>query len=93
MICSKFTFSFEYSKSYFLKFINKSIKFGVILFSIGVLLNEIILAVQGVAAFSYTGIPFVNEMLFGAAIVLVTGIGITAFYSINNKRKKIELHE
>lgn len=62
--------------------INKSIKFGVILFSIGVLLNEIILAVQGVAAFSYTGIPFVNEMLFGAAIVLVTGIGITAFYSI-----------
>jgi hypothetical protein len=61
---------------------NKPIKIGVIIFSIGVLLNEIILAVQGIASFSYTIIPFANEMLFGAAIVLVAGIGITAFYSI-----------
>jgi hypothetical protein len=61
---------------------NKPIKIGVIIFSIGVLLNEIILAVQGIASFSYTIIPYSNEMLFGAAIVLVAGIGITAFYSI-----------
>lgn len=61
---------------------NKQIKFGVISFSVGVLLNEIILAIQGVASFSYTIIPYVNEMLFGAAIVLVLGIGITAFFSI-----------
>lgn len=61
---------------------NKPIKIGVIIFSIGVVLNEIILAIQGVAAFSYTLVPFVNEMLFGAALVLVLGIGITAFYSI-----------
>ena len=61
---------------------NRQIKIGVIIFSIGVLLNEIILAIQGVASFSYTPIPYVNEMLFGAAIVLVIGTGITAFYSI-----------
>lgn len=61
---------------------NRQIKIGVITFLIGVLLNEIILAIQGVASFSYTPIPYVNEMLFGAAIVLVIGIGITAFYSI-----------
>ena len=61
---------------------NRQIKIGVITFSIGVLLNEIILAVQGIASFSYTIIPFANEMLFGAAIILVSGIGITAFYSI-----------
>ncbi|MBP9793472.1 MAG: hypothetical protein KBC56_05675 [Flavobacterium sp.] len=61
---------------------NKPIKIGVIIFSVGVVLNEIILAIQGVAAFSYTLIPFINEMLFGAALVLVLGIGITAFYSI-----------
>ena len=67
---------------------NKPIKIGVIIFSIGVLLNEIILAVQGVASFSYTIIPFANEMLFGAAIILVSGIGITAFYSI----KKVKNH-
>jgi hypothetical protein len=46
------------------------------------LLNEIILAIQGIASFSYTPIPYVNEMLFGAAIILVIGIGITAFYSV-----------
>lgn len=62
--------------------VNKPIKIGVIIFSVGVVLNEIILAIQGVAAFSYTLVPFVNEMLFGAALVLVLGIGITAFYSI-----------
>lgn len=61
---------------------NNQIKRGVIIFSIGVLLNEIILAIQGIASFSYTPIPFVNELLLGAAIVLVLGIGITAFYSI-----------
>jgi len=61
---------------------NKKIKLGVILFSIGVLLNEIILAVQGIASFSYTLIPHVDIALFGAAVVLVSGIGITAFYSI-----------
>ena len=61
---------------------NKQIKNGIIIFSVGVLLNEIILAIQGIASFSYTLIPFVNEMLFGAAIILVSGIGIIAFYSL-----------
>lgn len=62
--------------------ISKNIKYGVFLFTIGILLNEIVLAVQGVAAFSYTIIPFVNEILFGVAILLLIGIGITALYSI-----------
>jgi len=56
--------------------------FGLILFSVGVLLNEIILAVQGIASFSYTMIPYVNELLFGAAIVLVTGSGILMYNSL-----------
>lgn len=53
--------------------------FGLILFSVGVLLNEIILAIQGIASFSYTMIPHVNEFLFGAAMVLVTGSGILVY--------------
>ena len=61
---------------------NKSIKNGVILFSIGVFLNEIILAIQGIASFSYTMIPWINELLLLAAIVLVTGIAITTFFSL-----------
>jgi hypothetical protein len=62
--------------------ISKNIKYGVLLFTIGVLLNEIVLAIQGIASFSYTIIPFVNEILFGVAIILCIGIGITARYSI-----------
>lgn len=62
--------------------INKNIKFGALLFSIGVILNEIALAVQGVASLSYTVIPYINEILFGVAIMLFIGIVITSFYSI-----------
>ena len=66
---------------------NKKVKNGIIIFSVGVLLNEIILAIQGIASFSYTLIPFVNEMLFGAAIILVSGIGIIVFYSLKKVKK------
>ena len=67
---------------------NKQIKTGIIIFSVGVLLNEVVLAVQGIASFSYTVIPLVNEMLFGAAIVLVSGIGIMVIYSIKKVKKQ-----
>ena len=79
-IISLFLLFYIYANQ-FLTF-NKQIKNGIIIFSVGVLLNEIILAIQGIASFSYTLIPFVNEMLFGAAIILVSGIGIIAFYSL-----------
>jgi hypothetical protein len=69
-------------------FINKKIKYGIFLFSIGVLLNEIVLAVQGMAAFSYTPIPYINEILFGVAIILFIGIGIIAYFSIKKVKNK-----
>ncbi len=40
-------------------------------FTVGVILNEVVLAVQGIAAFSYTVIPFVNEMLFFIALFML----------------------
>ena len=63
-------------------FISRRIKIGLFVFSIGVLLNELVLAVQGVASFSYTIIPNVNELLFAVAIILLFGIGFTAYFSI-----------
>jgi len=63
-------------------FITKKIKIGLVLFSIGVLLNELVLAVQGVASFSYTIIPYVNEILFIVALILLLGIGVTTYFSI-----------
>lgn len=84
-VISLFLLFYIYANHFF--FIHKSIKFGITLFSIGVFLNELLLAIQGIASFSYTVIPYVNEMLFGIALILVSGIGITAFYSI----KKVKI--
>ena len=66
--------------------ISKKIKYGVLLFTIGVLLNEIVLAVQGIASFSYTIIPYVNEILFAVAIILLIGIGLTSYFSIKKNK-------
>lgn len=85
-VISLFLLFYIYANHFF--YINKQIKLGIIIFSIGVLLNEIILAIQGIASFSYTIIPYVNEMLFTIAVILVSGIGMMAFYSI----KKSNIH-
>lgn len=84
-VISLFLLFYIYVNHFF--FISKPIKFGIILFSVGVFLNELVLAVQGIASFSYTMIPFVNELLFAIAVLLVLGIGITAFYSV----KKVKI--
>jgi hypothetical protein len=55
-------------------------------FSTGVLLNEIILAIQGIASFSYTPIPYVNELLFITALILFSGIGIITYYSLKKAK-------
>jgi len=46
---------------------------AIMIFVSGVILNEIVLATQGIAAFSYTIIPYANEILFGIALVILTG--------------------
>ena len=68
-------------------FISKKIKKGILLFSIGVILNELVLAIQGVASFSYTIIPYVNEILFGASIILLLGIVLTAYFSFKEVKQ------
>jgi hypothetical protein len=62
--------------------LRKTTRVGIILFSIGVILNEIVLAVQGLASFSYIVIPFVNQMLFSIAVLMVIGIITTTLYSV-----------
>jgi hypothetical protein len=61
--------------------VNKKTISGLILFSIGVVLNEVVLGIQGVASFSYTLIPFINEALFGIAILLFASILWTSFFT------------
>jgi hypothetical protein len=81
-------FIFFYIYANHLMFISKKIKYGILLFSIGIFLNEIVLAVQGLASLSYTTIPYVNEILFGVAIILFIGIGCIAYFSIKKVKNK-----
>ena len=75
-IISLFLLFYIYATHIF--YMHKKLKFGIILFTIGIFLNELALGIQGVAAFSYTLIPYINEILFGAAVVLLIGIVLTS---------------
>ena len=78
-IISLFLLFYVYANNFVV--INKKTILGLILFSLGVILNEVVLGIQGVASLSYTLIPYVNEALFGIAILLFTSILWTIFYS------------
>ncbi len=46
---------------------------GIILFLLGVFLNELILGIQGIASFTYNYIPYANEALVIASLIIVAG--------------------
>lgn len=55
------------------------------LFVFGVFLNEFILMIQGIASFSYNLIPYANEALFGAAVLMF--LSILALFIFQLKKK------
>ena len=52
----------------------KMAQLGLIIFVIGIFLNEIILGVQGIFSISYTMVPFANEILFLLALIMLSGL-------------------
>ncbi|MDB5277272.1 MAG: hypothetical protein JWR61_2227 [Ferruginibacter sp.] len=54
----------------------KKIFTGIFIFVAGIIINEILLMVQGVAALGYTTVDGINIMLLMAALVLCTGVAI-----------------
>lgn len=70
-----------FSEDYF--YTHKRSVTGVFIFAGAVILNEILLMVQGVAAITYTAIPFINEMLLAAACLLFTGALLMALTKKN----------
>lgn len=66
---------------------------GLTLFAIGVFLNELVLAVQGIASFSYIPIPMANETLFFVSLLLVVSLILLVFsqrkaFTINKLTQK-----
>ena len=47
---------------------------GIRIFAVGIIVNEIFLMLQGIAAMTYTPVPLINELLLLAACILFAGI-------------------
>ena len=56
--------------------VTKKLITGVFVFVAGIIINELLLMLQGVAALSYNVIPYMNAMLLITAVILFTGICI-----------------
>jgi hypothetical protein len=80
-------FIIGYIISFKLLVINKLLLTGIIVFVSGIIINELLLMVQGVEAMSYTAIPYINEMLLGAALVLLSGTIIIFFGNLRQPNR------
>jgi hypothetical protein len=67
-------FILSYITAFELTAISSSLKTGITIFVAGIILNEILLTLQGITDLAYIGLPFINEMLLIAAVVLFTGL-------------------
>lgn len=70
---------------------NTLIKWGLISFAIGVFLNELALAIQGLTAFGIFLLPKINQTLFGIALLLCVSIALVAFSPKSLRIKQEEL--
>ena len=71
-IISLFILTFYYSKNLIPH--SKSVEYGLVVFLIGIVLNEVLLGLQGLSSIIYVLIPYINLMLLIAALVLFSGI-------------------
>ncbi len=67
-------FIFGYTISMNLLHAGKYYMTGIWIFVSGIIINEILLMLQGVSGLSYIIIPLMNELLFGAAIIMFSGL-------------------
>ncbi len=81
-------FILSYSIAFKLIPVNKETAGGIIVFTAGIIANEILLMIQGIADLNYEAIPSINEMLLVAALILFAGIFIINY---GQKISKYEL--
>lgn len=71
-ITTLFLLTYSLSKGFIMR--NKGTMLGFMLFVVGVYSNELFLAIQGIASFSYTLVPYINESLFGVSVLIFLGL-------------------
>jgi hypothetical protein len=85
-VISVFILSFLYT--FKLISVNTLTTIAFSVFVIGIFLNELVLGVQGVAAFSYIVVKYVNETLFGVSLLLFLG---TILMVLSQRKKSLEI--
>ena len=85
-VISVFILSFLYI--FKLIVVNKLTTIAFSVFTVGIFLNELVLGVQGVAAFSYIVVKYVNETLFGISLLLLLG---SILMTLSQRKKSFEL--
>jgi hypothetical protein len=73
-VISLFLIAYAIKEQYIL--FNKKAAYGIAIFIGGIILTEILLMIQGLGAIKYKAVPYVNELLFTAACIMLVGIGI-----------------
>ena len=86
-VISLFLLGYMFAEKYFT--LDNFSKPGILLFAGGVILNEILLMAQGVAAISYNTLPFINEMLLGTALILFSGALLLTFAKRNTDKPEL----
>lgn len=66
---------------------NRLLWVGMITFIVGIILNEIALMLQGLAAMSYNVVPFINEGLFIITVIMLAGTVILNGGAYKNQNK------
>ena len=80
-------FIIGYIISFELITVTKKLLTGVFIFIAGIIINELLLMVQGVAALNYISIPYINILLLLAAVILLVGTG-QMFINLLNKKQQ-----
>jgi hypothetical protein len=61
---------------------------GITIFVSGIIFNEILLMIQGVSALSYITIPYINELLFLAALIMFGGLFVLNASLLNASKEQ-----
>ncbi len=68
--------------------INSKQRKGLWIFVIGVIFNQLLLMIQGLTGMLYLFVPYINEFLMGAALVMFIGLFI---FNINFNKHKMDI--
>ncbi len=77
-IITLFIFSYSVLQNYIVP-TRKTVN-AIYLFTAGIIINEVLLMLQGVCDLFYITIPLINEALFVAALIMFAGILLTVIY-------------